>query len=74
MSGLQICEYLWIVFLAVWVIWGMRTKPVQTRESVSSRLSHTILTVAGFYLMFASEVPRNWLRVTTWFRVPEEFW
>lgn len=62
MSGMQICAYLWVVFLVVWLIWGIRTKPVQMRESVSSRLSYTILSVVGFYLMFASDVPRNWLR------------
>jgi len=62
MTGMNICAYLWVAFLVVWVIWSFRTKPVQRRESVSSRLSYTILTVAGYYLMFASDVPRNWLR------------
>jgi protein-S-isoprenylcysteine O-methyltransferase Ste14 len=62
MSGMQICTYLWVVFLIVWVIRGMRTKPVQTREGVSSRLSYTVLTIAAAYLMFSAEVPREWLR------------
>lgn len=63
MDGMQICGYLWVVFLVVWVIWAIRTKPVQTREGVSSRLSYTVLTIAAFYAMFSGDVPRDWLRV-----------
>ncbi|MGC2110077.1 MAG: isoprenylcysteine carboxylmethyltransferase family protein [Candidatus Korobacteraceae bacterium] len=71
---MQICTYLWVVFLIVWVIWGMRTKPVQTREGVSSRLSYTVLTIAAAYLMFSADVPRDWLRrpifpATLWIEV-----
>ena len=62
MDAMQICWVLWIVFFVVWVIWGFKTKATQTHESVSSRLSYTILTVAAFYLMFGGDVPRQYLR------------
>ena len=47
MTAMRICEYLWLVFLVVWMLYAIRTKPVQTREGVSSRLSYTVLTVVG---------------------------
>lgn len=62
MTAIQLCEYLWIGFFVIWVIWGMRTKPVQQREQVSSRLSYVLLTFAAYYLMFAGDVPREYLR------------
>ncbi len=62
MDAMQICWVLWIVFFVVWVIWGFKTKATQTHESVSSRVSYTILTVAAFYLMFGGDVPRQYLR------------
>ena len=30
MNGMQICEYLWIVFLVVWVIWATRDQTSTT--------------------------------------------
>ncbi len=63
MNGMQICGYLWAGFFALWVVWGVRTKPTQMRESVSSRLSYTVLTVAAFYLMVAANVPQPWLGI-----------
>ncbi len=61
MSEMQICKYLWIAFLVLWVIWASRTKAVQRREGISSRLSYTLLTIAAAYMMFADTVPRAWL-------------
>src|SRR5580704_7493744 len=63
MNAMQICQFLWITFLVIWVIWGLRTKPVQSREGVSSRLSYALLTVAAAFTMFAGNVPREWLRI-----------
>jgi protein-S-isoprenylcysteine O-methyltransferase len=62
MSAMQICDVLWVAFLVVWLIWAIRTKPVQSREGVSSRLSYTIINVAAFYLMFSGDVLRGYLR------------
>lgn len=62
MDAMAICGLLWTAFLVVWLIWAFKTKQTQVREGVSSRLSYTILTVAAFYLMFAGDVPREYLR------------
>ncbi len=63
MNGLRICEGLWVTFFAIWLIFAFRTKPTQTRESVSSRLSYTLISVAAFYLTFSEDVSREWLRL-----------
>jgi protein-S-isoprenylcysteine O-methyltransferase Ste14 len=63
MDVMRICTYLWAVFLVVWVVMATRTKPTETREGVSSRLSYTVLTFAGAYLMFGERLPQNWLRI-----------
>jgi protein-S-isoprenylcysteine O-methyltransferase Ste14 len=71
MDAMWICGGLWIVFLVVWMIWAIRTKPVQTREGVSSRLSYTVLTIAAFYAMFNGAAPRDWLRLRIF---PADLW
>jgi protein-S-isoprenylcysteine O-methyltransferase Ste14 len=71
MDAMRICEYLWIAFLVVWVIWALRTKRVQAREGVSSRLSYTVLTIAAFYAMFGGDTPREWLRIRIF---PADLW
>ena len=63
MNAMRICEFLWVVFLVVWFVRALKTKPVQTRERVSSRLSYTVLTIAGAYTMFGGESPRAWLHI-----------
>ena len=60
-GGAQICEYLWVGFGVVWILWAIRSKPVQRRESVSSRLAYSVVTIAGFYAMFGRRVPGVWL-------------
>ena len=60
-SGMQICWYLWVAFLVIWLIWAIRAKPTRVRESVSSRLSYVVLTIAAFYAMFSGDIPAGWL-------------
>lgn len=62
MDAMSICTYVWAVFIIVWIVWGLKTKPTQTREGASSRLSYIPLSVAGGYLMFSGDVPREVLR------------
>ncbi len=63
MSGMSVCGFLWVTWFAIWLIWAIRTKPTERRESVSSRLSYTVLTVVAFYAMFSGDVPQGWLRI-----------
>ncbi len=62
MSAMTICSFLWVAWLVIWMVWAFGTKRTERRESTSSRLSYTVLTVAAFWLMFAGDVPRVWLR------------
>jgi protein-S-isoprenylcysteine O-methyltransferase Ste14 len=63
MNGMTICLYLWYAWFAIWILWAMGTKKTQQRESVSSRLSYIVLSVAAFLLMFTDTVQQeNWLR------------
>jgi protein-S-isoprenylcysteine O-methyltransferase Ste14 len=71
MDGMRICVYLWVIFLVVWLVWAMRTKPTQRREGVSSRLSYSVLSVAAALAMFSGDVPREWLRVRIF---PADLW
>jgi protein-S-isoprenylcysteine O-methyltransferase Ste14 len=60
MRAMAICSYLWCVWLAIWLLWALRAKRTQQRESASSRLSYMVLTVAAFWLIFFN-VPQPWL-------------
>jgi protein-S-isoprenylcysteine O-methyltransferase Ste14 len=48
-----ISGYLWTGFFMVWLLWAIRTKPTERRETIGSRLSYTLLIAVGFYLLFA---------------------
>jgi protein-S-isoprenylcysteine O-methyltransferase Ste14 len=61
MDALRVCGGLWIAFVALWLIWALRTKPVKSREGGASRLSHIAFTVAGAYMMSNTGGPR-WLQ------------
>jgi|SRR5579863_942531 len=61
MDPMQICEDIWLVFGVVWILWAIRTKPVERRESLSTRLPYALVTVAGAYVMFGGRVPGEWL-------------
>jgi protein-S-isoprenylcysteine O-methyltransferase Ste14 len=66
-----ISGYLWVGFVIVWTLWAIRTKPTERRESISSRLSYTLLVLAGFYLLFARRVWVPWLN---WPILPPAGW
>ena len=55
----------------VWALWAIRTKRTEQRESVASRLSYSLLLMAGFYLIFARSIPVLWLRQPI---LPREAW
>jgi len=62
---------LWAGFLIVWWMWALWTKPTERRESAGSRLSYTILVLAGFYLLYARRVRLSWLN---WPILPPAGW
>jgi len=70
MNAMSICACLWLAFFVIWVLWALRSKPTQRRESFSSRLSYTIMTVAAFYVMFSRDVPQSWMQIRIFPRQP----
>lgn len=60
MQAMAICSYLWMAWLAIWLLAALRVKRTQQRESVSSRLPYVVLNLAAFWLMFF-DVPQPWL-------------
>jgi protein-S-isoprenylcysteine O-methyltransferase Ste14 len=63
MSAWAICGYLWTVFAVTWIVMALRTKPVEHRESISSRLSYMLFVLAAFYLVFGKNITQPWLRI-----------
>lgn len=49
--------FLWVVFLAVWVVMARGGKAVAERESMYSRVSHWLLLGLAIYLFAAPHVP-----------------
>jgi len=66
-----ISGYLWAGFLIVWSLWAIWTKPTERRESAGSRLSYTVLVLAGSYLLLARRVGLSWLN---WPILPPAGW
>ncbi len=62
MSAMDLCGALWVAFFVIWLLWGIKTKPTQSREPVSSRVSYTVFTVAAYFLMFSGDITQPWLR------------
>lgn len=71
MSGMSICGYLWVAFFILWVVWALKTKATQTRESLGSRFSYMVATIAAFYAMFSGDVPLGWMHIRI---LPRELW
>lgn len=74
MSTWAICGYIWTVFLLVWIVMAFGTKTTQQRESISSRLSYTVLVIIAFYLVFGREITQPWLRIRLFRPTPVTNW
>src|ERR1041385_1972044 len=60
MEKLNIISGLWVVFLVVWLIGWMRTKPTQERQPVGRRLLYATPVTVGAYLLFTDRVLWTW--------------
>ena len=49
--------FLWLVFIALWIVMAHGGKAVAERESVYSRLSHYLPLALAIYLLAAPYVP-----------------
>jgi protein-S-isoprenylcysteine O-methyltransferase Ste14 len=70
MSGIYICNYLWIGFWALWLLWAIWIKKAERRESRATHFVHAGLAAAGFLLMFW-DVHVGWLRLRL---LPRALW
>lgn len=60
---MSICEYVWVGFFVLWMLWAIRTKPVKIKEGTRSGLSHRILTIAAYALIFTPVASRGWMGI-----------
>ena len=70
LSGITICEYLWIAFAVIWALWAFGTKETKTRQSIRSSIPYLIISSAAATAMFNHHLPR-WLNVRV---LPQGSW
>ncbi|HEX4227964.1 MAG TPA: isoprenylcysteine carboxylmethyltransferase family protein [Bryobacteraceae bacterium] len=52
MSWLSACGFVWLVFLAVWIITALQTKPISRQENFWASLGYRLLSVMAGFLLF----------------------
>ena len=60
-SPIQICGWLWTIWLAIWLIWAFQSKKTSQKESFLSRLSYGLLVWAALILFFYRGPLPGWL-------------
>lgn len=71
MNGMLICEYLWVGFYVLWLVWALRTKPTRIREGAASRLSYMVPIVFAYILMFTRYAASGCLQTQL---LPDNLW
>jgi protein-S-isoprenylcysteine O-methyltransferase Ste14 len=52
MNAFTPCQYIWTAWFVIWLIWAFQSKKTQQTESLTSRISYTLVVWAAMYLMF----------------------
>lgn len=60
LAGVNFIGWLWVVFLIVWIVGWLRTKPTQERQPRSQRLLYTIPVILGTYLIGSTRIRLGW--------------
>lgn len=61
MNAIQICGWLWLAWLAVWLLWAFQSKPARQKESGVSRLAYALpVWIAAYLLFYARSLPGWW--------------
>jgi protein-S-isoprenylcysteine O-methyltransferase Ste14 len=61
MSPMRICTTLWMFMGLVWLVMALGRKETQERAGFGLRLAYGIPAILAFYLLFASDLPFEWL-------------
>jgi len=60
MDAITICGYMWMAWVAVWLVWALQSKQTQQHEGIGSRMSYTVFAWASMYLMFFDKHLGGW--------------
>lgn len=60
MDGISICACLWVAWIIIWMTWAFQSKQTQQRESLTSRLSYTVIACAAGMSMFSPGGLGSW--------------
>ena len=52
MNAIQICGWIWTVWVAIWLVWALQSKQTSQRESGVSRLIYGVLVWGALILLF----------------------
>jgi protein-S-isoprenylcysteine O-methyltransferase Ste14 len=64
LSAIQICGWLWTIWLVIWLAWAFHSKQTRQRESGLSRLSYGVLVWAAVVLFFYRGPLPGWLNAS----------
>ena len=71
MNAIQICGWLWTIWLVIWLAWAFQSKKTSQKESFLSRLSYGLLVWTALVLFFYRGPLPGWLNVPV---VPYRSW
>lgn len=60
MNAIQICGWLWIAWLIVWLAWAFQSKQTREKETVLSRFSYALPVWLAAYLLFWARTLPGW--------------
>ena len=70
MDTMQICSYIWTIFIVVWLVAWFKTKRTQERVNLESRLRYSIPVFLGCYFLFDDRFS-GWLQERV---LPKNIW
>jgi protein-S-isoprenylcysteine O-methyltransferase Ste14 len=61
MNWLNACGYVWVAFVAVWIITAFQTKPTSRKEDFWASLGYRLLSVIAAFLLFSRRLAVGFL-------------
>jgi protein-S-isoprenylcysteine O-methyltransferase Ste14 len=71
MNALSICEWMWLAWFVIWMIWAAQSKKTHERESLGSVVSYGVFAWAAMLLMIDRNTLGAWGRSTI---LPQSTW